>query len=214
MLAIVCATPAAIATAQLDERDPAVGSGDLIRYRTLERADFRSRERPPDTLVRRGNYELAAATCVYIRTDRNVSMHIGSIVGPDDEERYEGSLGHLRFEALMDRGCSWWSSRDPDAAYTLQHEQIHFAIREIAARRMNQAAEELMTSLHVTGDSEQEVVEQLKARIEELFDGHNAAAVERNRAFDEETSWGRNDARQREWWREVERELRETVRWR
>jgi hypothetical protein len=212
VVAIAYATPT-IATAQPGLVTD-VGSGDLIRYRTLERADFRNTERPPEALARTGNYELAATTCVYLRTDRDVSMHVGSIVGPDGNERYEGSLGHLRFEALMDRGCSWWSSRGRDAAYTLQHEQIHFAIREIAARRMNRAADELIDSLHVTGDSEEQVVEQLKARIGELFETHNAAAVERNRNFDEETSWGRNDERQQEWWREIERELRETVAWR
>jgi hypothetical protein len=210
----VSATLAAAAVAQLDENEATVGSGDLIRYRTLERADFRNTERPPDALARGGNYELAARTCVYVRTDSNVSMRVGSIVEPDGDERYEGSLGHLRFEALMDRGCSWWSALSRDAEYTLQHEQIHFAIRELAARRMNRAAEQLLTSLHVTGDSEQEVVAELKARIGDLFDEQNAAAVERNRAFDEDTSWGRNDERQRDWWREIERELTETEAWR
>jgi hypothetical protein len=208
------ATLPVVAAAQLDEGDAAVGSGDLIRYRTLEREDFRNHERPADALVRGGNYELAATTCVYIKTDSNVSMHIGSIVEPDGDERYEGWLGHLRFHALMDRGCSWWSARSRDAGYTLQHEQIHFAIRELAARRMNEAAEDLVTSLHVTGDSEQEVVAQLKARIAELFDEHSAAAVERNRSFDEDTSWGRNDERQEQWSREIERELKETEAWR
>jgi hypothetical protein len=210
----VAAALDAVAVAQLDRSDAAVGSGDLIRYRTLERADFRNSERPLDAVARNGTYELAATTCVYIRTDPNVSMHVGSIVDPDGDERFEGWLGHLRFEALMDRGCSWWSARSRDAEYTLQHEQIHFAIRELAARRMNEAAAELVTSLHVAGDSEQAVVVELKARIGELFDGQNAAAVERNRAFDDDTSWGRNDERQRVWWREIERELKETEAWR
>ena len=211
VLAIMRATPAAVATAQFDEG--AVGSGDLISYRTLERTDFRNKEPPPDTRTR-GNYELAALTCIYIRTDPNVSIHVGSVVEPDGDERYEGWLGHLRFEALMDRDCSWWSPRGRDPEYTLEHEQIHFAIRELAARRMNQVSQELLTSLHVTADSEQEVVREIKARISELFDEQNAAALERNRNFDEDTSWGRNDERQREWWREIEGELLETEAWR
>ena len=136
------------------------------------------------------------------------------MIDADGTHRYEGWLGTLRFHAVMDRGCSWWNPRGRDPDYTLQHEQIHFALHELAARRLNQAAAQLVTALHVTADSEQEVVEALRARIGDLFDGHNDAASERNRYFDEDTSWGRNAARQEQWWRNVDEELRETESWR
>jgi hypothetical protein len=151
---------------------------------------------------------------VHVKTDPNVSLHVGSTAGVNGEERYEGSLGHLRFHAVMDRSCSWWNpnARHPD--YTLQHEQVHFAIREIAARRLNQAAAALVADLHVTEDDEHKVVLALRTRVEQLFNVHNDAAVSRNRAFDEETSPGPNEERQDRWWRDVQRELHETEAWR
>jgi hypothetical protein len=57
-------------------------------------------------------------------------------------------------------------------------------------------------------------VQELKARVAALFNEHNEAALERTRTFDGDTSYGRNDERQRQWWREVERELEETESWR
>lgn len=209
MLAIVCATPTAAATAQLDEQDTVVDSGDFIRYRTIERADFNGKE-SPISAPNRDNYELNAVTCVYLRTDADVSLKVGSRIDADGTERFEGWLGTLAFHALMDRGCSWWNPRGRDPDYTLQHEQIHFALHEVAARRLNEAAAQLVTTLHVTAASEQEVIEMLEARIGQLFDEHNAAASQRNRRFDEETSWGHDAERQSRWWRTVESELRAT----
>jgi hypothetical protein len=209
-LLLVCGT---LPTAAQEGEQSSAGSGDLIRHRTLERADFKA-EQPPLGTSGRDNYELAAITCVQVRTDPNVSMQVGSIVEADGDERYEGWLGHLRFRAFMDRDCSWWNPGTRNPEYTLQHEQIHFAIREISARRLNQDAEKLVTELHVTADSEEEVVQELKARVAALFNEHNEAALERTRTFDGDTSYGRNDERQRQWWREVERELEETESWR
>jgi hypothetical protein len=114
----------------------------------------------------------------------------------------------------MDRDCSWWSPNTRSSEYTLQHEQIHFAIREIAARRLNASAERLAMELHVVAATEQEVRLQLRHRVEELFNEHNEAAVHRSREFDDDTSATRDNERQRQWWLQVERELEETADWR
>ena len=209
VLFLVCGT----LTATAQKEQSSAGSGDLIRHRTLERADFKAEE-PPRGTIARGNYELAAITCIQVRTEPSVSMQVGSIGESSGDERYEGWLGHLRFRAFMDRDCSWWNPSTRNAEYTLQHEQIHFGIREVAARRLNQAAENLVTELHVTADSEEEVVQRLKARVAALFDEHNDAALRRTQDFDGDTSHGRDDERQRQWWLLIERELRETESWR
>ncbi len=214
LLGIAAALVAASsAGAQDGEALPQAAAADLIRYRILEREDFKNTQPPHD--ARRREHELAAVTCIRIRTDPNVSMHVGSSDDVDGPERFEGWLGYLRFQAVMDRACSWWN---PDGRYpveyTLKHEQIHFAIREIAARRLNQAAAALVESLHVTADTEQEVLRILRARVEELFNEHNDTALRRNRELDEQTSLGQHEDRQDQWWREIERELRETEAWR
>lgn len=217
MLRLLGIAAALVATSFAGAQDraalPDAAADDLIRYRTLSRADFRN-TRPPDDTRQRA-HELAAVTCIRIRTDPDVSMHVGSSDDIDGPERFEGWLGHLRFQAVMDRACSWWNpdGRYPED-YTLEHEQIHFAIREIAARRLNQAATALVETLHVTADTEQEVLRTLRARVEELFNEHDDAALRRNRELDEQTSLGQHEERQNQWWREIERELRETDAWR
>lgn len=211
-LLVACATQGE-ATAQIEERRTGNDGGDSIRYRTLERADFKGKEPPPGA-VARGNHGIAAITCVDVRAEPRISMQIGEAPDSDGTERFEGWLSQVRFQAFMDRDCSWWRPKTQGPEYTLQHEQIHFAIREIAARRLNASAEQLVTELHVTAATEQEVRLQLRQRVEELFNEHNEAALRRSREFDDDTSATRDNERQRQWWLQVERELEETADWR
>lgn len=211
-LLIVCSMQCE-ATAQVDELRAGNVGGDSIRYRTLERADFKGKE-PPLGAVAQGNHGLAAITCVDVRAEPHISMQTGEATEPDGTERFEGWLTEVRFQAFMDRACSWWRPQTQSPEYTLQHEQIHFAIREIAARRLNASAERLATELHVTAATEQEVRLRLLQRVEELFDEHIEAALRRSREFDDDTSATRDKERQRQWWLQVERELEETADWR
>jgi hypothetical protein len=212
-LLVACSTQHGGATAQVDELHTGNDSRASIRYRTLERADFEGKK-PPLGAVAGGNHGLAAITCVDVRAEPPISMQIGEATASDGTERFEGWLGQVRFQAFMDRDCSWWSPNTRSSEYTLQHEQIHFAIREIAARRLNASAERLAMELHVVAATEQEVRLQLRHRVEELFNEHNEAAVHRSREFDDDTSATRDNERQRQWWLQVERELEETADWR
>ena len=189
--------------------DPQVG--DAITYRALERADFK-RQGPPGQ-IKFGQYEIGALTCSQVRTAPDTSIEVQQRTGSNGEVIYEGRIKRLRFYALMDRDCSWWNPDSDDPEYTLQHEQIHFAISEIAARRLNREAERALQEWHETGKTQEEVVERLKERVTELLEEHNEAALERDHDFDEDTSVGRNPKRQNEWWEEINRELRETEAW-
>lgn len=188
-----------------------LGDGDFILYRKLERADFKRKEPPGD--VRHGKYELGAQTCAQLRTDPNVSIDLLSTQQPNGEVRHEGKLRSLRFYALMDRECSWWNPTNDEVDYTLEHEQIHFAISEIAARRLNRDAAKLVREFVVVGDTKEEVVKKIQAEVNELLEDHNEEALERNHDFDSETSLGKNVPRQKKWLEEVTRELRETEAW-
>jgi hypothetical protein len=182
--------------------------GDLVRYRALERADFKRKDPPGQ--IKFGKYEMGALTCADIRTHPNVSIRT---VKPAGSNVWEGRLEFLRFEAFMDRDCSWWNPKQDDPAYTLQHEQIHFALFEIVARNLNREGAELVKKLRVTAGSQKEVVKKVEAEINELLEKHNQAATERNTEFDEDTSLGRNVARQKKWWDDINRELKETEAW-
>ena len=182
---------------------------DAISYRALRPSDFK-RTSPPGR-IRHGHYECGALTCAYIRSSQDAKIEVRQ---PRPGEAYfEARARHVRFHALMDRQCSWWNPRQTHAAYTLQHEQIHFAISEIAARRLDRAAHELVRELVVTGSSQQEAVDGISERIQSLAQRYMDEALERNEEFDEDTSLGENPKRQREWWQTVQRELAETHGW-
>jgi hypothetical protein len=182
--------------------------GDFIRYRTVERSDFKRKDPPGQ--IRYGKYEIGALTCADIRTHPDVSIRTLKPAGSDE---WQGRLEFLRFQAFMDRQCSWWNPKQSDPAYTLQHEQIHFALFELAARNLNREAATLVKKLRVTADSQKDAVKQVEDEITELLESHHKAVTERNTDFDEDTSLGYNAERQKKWWEDVSRELRETEAW-
>ena len=51
---------------------------------------------------------------------------------------YVGTISQLKFKTVFVPECSWWN---PNLAkngenYVLQHDQIHFALTELAARKL------------------------------------------------------------------------------
>ncbi len=191
--------------------DPSTPPGDWIRYRALERSDFK-RAAPPGK-TKDGSYELGAQTCAYIKTSSDVQIDIVNVTEPSGATRVEGRLRNLHFVAWMDRECSWWNPTNDDVRYTLEHEQVHFAISELAARKLNQEAASLMRELHVNADTQKEVVDEIQTKVKALLDEQNDAALDRNRAFDEETSAGKFPVQQHAWHERIERELRASKAW-
>jgi hypothetical protein len=181
---------------------------DLIRYRKLERSDFQ-RKAPPE-VYKQGPYEIGAQTCAVMRTSPDVRISYQST--PSGE--FEGHVENLHFYAEMDRACSWWNPKSKDEAYVLQHEQVHFALFEIEVRRMNREARDFVEELRVTADTEKEVVAQIQAELDDFVKRHNEAVFERNHAFDEDTSVGRNPKKQQEWFEQIQRELGELEKYR
>jgi hypothetical protein len=182
---------------------------DAISYRPLQRSDFR-RNRPPGQ-IQHGKYELGALTCGSLQTSPDTQMQLETVTEPNGNTHYRGRFKILRFRALMDRQCSWWNPNNREPAYTLQHEQIHFALYEIEARRMNERAAKLVRDTLIEGDDREQIVARLNALIKELLDNHVEQSLERNRDFDEDTSLGHDPERQAEWWKRIQRELAETA---
>jgi len=191
--------------------DPKKPPGDWIRYRPLERSDFKRKE--PPTVTRQGQYELGALTCAYIKTNDDVQIDLVKHTEPNGHEHVEGRLKNLRFVAWMDRECSWWNPTNNDVPYTLEHEQIHFAISEIAARTLNEEAVRLMKELVVSDGTQEAVVAKIQGEVKSLLDEHNQDAIDRNAEFDEETSAGKFPEAQRKWRDQVNRELEALKDW-
>jgi hypothetical protein len=206
-----CSSLPEIARPRGGTMDASAPPGDWIRYRPLERSDFRRKDPPP--VVKQGPYELGAQTCAYLKTNPDVRIDLLKTVEPNGSERVEGRLTNLRFEAWMDRECSWWNPTNHDVPYTLEHEQIHFAISEIAARKLNREAAKLVRDLHVTAGTQEEVVAEIQGKVKALLEEYNDESLERNEDFDQDTSVGKNPPRQKEWRAKVNEELGELDAW-
>ncbi|MEX2207921.1 MAG: hypothetical protein WEF50_16975 [Myxococcota bacterium] len=183
---------------------------DVVPYRTLTRADFKAAA-PPAPFAANAD-RLGAATCCYIVVApgaRIMSREVRSESGP---VRYSASVSELVVRAQMDRRCSWWNPKDTGLPqdYVLEHEQIHFAICELEARRLNASLREFTSTLSITAESAQAAAQLVQDRVNERVQRQSTALTSRSRDFDEDTSLGHKPEAQKRWLSRVRAELAET----
>lgn len=212
LAAVVVAGPSRAAApggqARLRAFDPALlETGDLILYRDLDRGDFRALEPPAEAVGLHA--QLGAVTCVFLAADPDAYIY-SSPRGLDLEfGQFRARIENLGFIAYMDRECSWWNpaSLTLPADYILQHEQIHFALFEIAARRLDSRAAELMREFETVSTNQEQGVDAIHERLDtELLRAMNEV-VTRNNDFDRDTSMTYRQDRQSAWWDTVTVEL-------
>lgn len=177
------------------------GATDTIRYRTLTRGDFRA-SAAPETVAEHAR-RMGATTCVEIVPDSPLKAAV------QRDRKRAGFVARpvgIGYHATMNRRCSWWNEAHPvPKAYLLQHEQIHFAIIELAARALTARAR----ALSATGDSPAASVEALGRAVRAELERTLEEALARNTAFDRDTSMRYRPDRQDRWQRQVEAELAE-----
>lgn len=186
-------------------------SSDVIGYRQLTREDFRGTQAPPEFAPVAAR--VGAATCGQVRTTADTTFLINwRQETPTSAKRHWVEVKKLTFMALMDRRCSWWNdqaaSRAP--AYVLQHEQVHFALYELGARKLNALVASISRDMMTEGSSQQEVQAHAQKALNEALQKATDDLLERNREFDEDTSLGFRPDRQRAWLKTVTDELAET----
>jgi len=186
-------------------------SSDVIGYRQLTRADFRGLKAPTEFAAVADR--VGAATCGQVRTAPDTAFRINwRQATPNGEKRHWVEVKNLEFMALMDRHCSWWNERAAarQPAYVLEHEQIHFALYELGARKLNASVESIKREMSGEGATEQEVHEHAQKALNQALQRATEELLERNRDFDQDTSLGFRPDRQRAWLRKVTSELAET----
>jgi hypothetical protein len=191
--------------------DPAsLDMSDVISYRTLVRADFKGEQPPPEVApyVKR----IGAATCGHILTTPDTQVTIQPVRSPDGEIIYQATPHHIRFLSQMDRNCSWWNPKDVGVSreYTLEHEQIHFALFELEARRLNASIPEIEAHLQATAASPEAAAQIVQQQLEGQIQRRMKDILARSREFDEDTSMGHNPEQQKRWWNLVQSELAAT----
>ncbi|RUM40276.1 MAG: hypothetical protein DSY57_00015, partial [Desulfobulbus sp.] len=164
-------------------------SGKGFTYRALTVHDFRAQSPPKAVSGHAGN--IFAHSSIHLRLSRKTRFFITHGYNDSfDQSFWAGSIQSIGFEAVMDPACSWWNPRVPPEkkAYVLQHEQIHFALMEIAARRLSRRVGKNLSVFSVIDSSRQGVEEQLKEKISTLVKGENRKILQTHTSFDENCS--------------------------
>lgn len=176
-------------------------------YRKLTISDFQATALPAD--MRAYTIHIRAHSCLNIRPSPSFKFAITSAT-LHGRLFYMGSFDHISIEASFLPECSWWNPRVPTnkKAYVLQHEQIHFALSELTARRTTQQAQKELQGLIVFGNSYQEVKTQLMGKVRDLVTRAMRSDLKEQTAFDEDTSAFYDPQAQRTWLHKVETSLK------
>jgi hypothetical protein len=192
-------------------REPGEGpalSREGFGYRPLSVQDFKAEALPP--AYAQHDHHINAHSCISIRPAAGSQARITQGVY-GDKMLFVGSLNKIRFEAVFVPSCSWWNPEVPAKrkAYVLQHEQIHFALSELAARKLTRDAREELKDYLAINESYQAVQEELSTKLQDLTRAAMEASFEEHTDFDEETSLYFDPRAQRWWLDEVEERLAE-----
>ena len=186
-------------------------TADAIPYRALERGDFQGEHPPKPFLGRVDLPRPVAVSCAYVAADTRARL-FAEPVGYQ-RRRYRPRVENLSFRGMFSRSCSWWN-RDHDLSplYVLEHEQIHFALFEVAARRLNRDVPRMLNSAAVEAASPDSVIALARRQIEDALQRSIAETARLNVEFDRATSGGFSPDRQEAWRLRVEKDLEELAR--
>ena len=177
-------------------------------YRQLEVKDFQAESISPD--YSQYNHHISAQSCINIRPSRQTIVRIIQSYY-QDMLFYIGTISQLKFEAIFIPECSWWN---PNLAkgkegYVLQHEQIHFALTELTARKLtNEASSEVKGYLAI-GNTYLESQKEVKKKLHTMVRGAMEVSIEEHTDFDKDTSVFYDPRVQRKWLARVDARLAE-----
>jgi hypothetical protein len=205
-----CARLPDYARPQFSPEDYTVSAVNSFAYRQLKVEDFRAPSLPPK--FEQFNHSIQARSCISIQTSRNSQIQIasGTISG---KIIYAGKFANISFISVFNPDCSWWNPKiTPEKKnYILQHEQIHFALTELTARRLNRDYKDHMEQYTALGSTLAEVKNQLHAEAERVSRKGIEEALDEHTSFDEETSLFYDPEIQQEWSERVTRALTEEM---
>ena len=194
-------------TIQIDERQKEISTG--FTYRQLTREDFRATSLPVNMSTHGDHIKAQSAITIRITAASSLSI-IRWLFG--DQINYFGRINHLAFEAVIIPENSWWSPKINGAmtGYVLQHEQIHFALTEIAARKLTSEAQKWASNLSVIKPTPQQVYAEIFQQIRAMVNSALEANKKRHLKFDEDTSLFYSPSWQAWWLETVQKELKAT----
>jgi hypothetical protein len=194
---------------QTDEPNKALATG--FPYRPLTPDDFRATALSEQQAEHADRIKAHAAMLIRVTTDSTFKITSGDFYG---QIYFFGKIEHLAFEAVMLPDQSWWNPEIPAnmRSYVLQHEQIHFALTEIAARQLTNDTPKWASDVLVIEPTPQEVRAELVRQVKDRINAAMEANLKRQAKFDEDTSLSFNPRWQQWWFDTVAEELKQTNR--
>jgi len=181
-------------------------SRNSFTYRDLTIEDFQADSLPEPMVEHSGKINAHAAVQIRLTADSSFSMIPGHLYG---QAYFFGTIERIGFEAFMLPERSWLNPGIPSGlrTYVLQHEQIHFALTEIAARRLTKESREWAPKVLVVKPTPQEVRSELARQIQDKINAAMEESLKRQSKFDEDASLFYNPRRQQWWYWAIEDEL-------
>jgi hypothetical protein len=194
---------------QTEEPDKALATAFPFRPLTLD--DFRATSLSEHQLAHGDRIKAHSAIMMRVTADSRFKITNGEFFG---QRYFFGKVEHLAFEAVMLPNRSWWNpTLAPNMrGYVLQHEQIHFALTEIAARQLTRDTQKWAAEVMVIQPTPQAVRAELFRQVKEKINAAMEANLKRHGKFDEDTSMSFNPRWQQWWFDTVEKELEQTHR--
>lgn len=201
LVALACAGDGTAGRA--DKERPASLRYEPIDYRALTADDFRA-SRLPRHLEKRDTHT-AAYLCAAIAGKANLDVEIYT-----EGDRFSAAIVEPAYGARMNPGCSFLDPRldRNERRYALEHEQVHFALLELEARRVN----EEIRAIRITVDAVEEAAPAAQNVVERLLEAARSRYLERSQRFDAEASHPSKQAAQTRWRTRVEERLANTSR--
>lgn len=168
---------------------------DVIRYRPLERSDFKGEQPPPGF-----DHRMGAAICAFFENNIDDGSFRFVYLGMENYRHvYDVTLDDPQVWALMDRDCSWWNPGIDEnvEAYVLEHEEVHFALFELTARKWSEQLE--TTVFRISGGDESELKRDMQAQFDEFWQSGKHELDASNLEFDEQTSAVFDPEMQKQW---------------
>lgn len=189
---------------EIDHKQEVLKKG--FTYRQLTVDDFQALELPAN--IKPHAKSIAAHACCRIRAAKDSKFTItrGYL---NQQIHYFGSIKYIFFEAVMIPECSWLNPRvsEEKLEYVLEHEQIHFALMEIAARKLTREVRKETKNFISIQSTYEDTQEEISAKIRDMVRTANQAVLKEHASFDEDTSLYFDPEGQRWWLDRVEEQL-------
>ena len=180
----------------------------VFTYRALTLDDFQAASLPEHLADYADN--LNAHSRLQIRPTKE-SKFIVTSNWYNNQLIYFGRIESIGFEAVMLPYLSWWNPHvsKEKTGYVLQHEQIHFALMELAAWELTTQAQERIKNLLVIESTGKAARDELMAVVTAMIEEKNEEILKQHTEFDQETSLYFDPVTQQRWFENVTQQLRE-----